>query len=97
MCIRDRIYTLQQIIEKKKAKNREVQLAYIDLRKAYDTVSRQEMFKALSQLEIAKALTQAVKNLYKNNNVQIKVGKKIVCRLKTSKGLFQDCPTSPTL
>ena len=49
----DQIYTIQQIIEKKKAKNREVHLAFIDLRKAYDTVPRQGMFKALSQLELS--------------------------------------------
>ena len=85
------------MIEKKKAKNREVHLAFIDLRKSYDTVPRQGMFKALSQLEIPKDLTEAVKNLYKNNNVLIKVGNNIVCRFKTSKRLLQGCPTSPTL
>ena len=31
----DQIYTIQQIIEKKNMKNREVHLAFIDLRKAY--------------------------------------------------------------
>ena len=38
----DQIYTLQQIIEKKKAKNREVHLEFIDLRKACDKVPRHD-------------------------------------------------------
>lgn len=41
------------------------------------------MFKALSQLEIPKALIQTVKNVYKYNIVKIKVGNKTVQRVTT--------------
>lgn len=95
-CI-DHIYTIQQLLEKKKAKNKPVHLAFIDLKKAYDTVPRKELWKAMERLDIPITLTNAMKTLYRNNKIHIKVGNKIVNSLTTSKGLLQGCPTSPTL
>ena len=93
----DHIYTLQQLIEKKTTKNREVHLTFVDLRKAYDTVPRNKLYTALNKLKIPIRLKNAIKNLYKNNTVYIKTENRIIASLKTTKGLLQGCPTSPTL
>lgn len=93
----DHIYTLQQVIDKKRAKNRSVHLAFVDLRKAYDTIPRKRLWQAMMNLKIPKGLIKATKNLYKGNNIAIKVGKTLTTPFETSKGLLQGCGTSPTL
>jgi len=95
-CI-DQIYTVQQVIEKKRAKNRAIHCAFIDLKKAYDSVPRAKLWKAMKELNIPQQLIIAVKNMYKNNVVAVKVGNKIGNNFKTTKGLLQGCSTSPTL
>lgn len=95
-CI-DHIYTLQQLIEKKMAKNRAVHLAFIDLKKAYDSVPRIKLWETMQKVGIPKELIKATKNLYKCNRVNIKMGNKISGTFRTTKGLLQGCSTSPTL
>lgn len=93
----DHIYTIQQLIEKKKAKNRAVHLAFIDLKKAYDTVPRQQLWKAMTNTNIHPQIINAVKNLYEGNKVAVKIGTNLSDTFETSKGLLQGCSTSPTL
>lgn len=53
---------------KEKMENRDIHLVFIDCIKVYDTVTIQEIFEALSQVEIPKAMMQEVKNVYKKQH-----------------------------
>ncbi|KAF2905074.1 hypothetical protein ILUMI_01102 [Ignelater luminosus] len=57
-CI-DHIYTIQQLIRKKKAKNTAIHLAFIDIRKAYDSILREKLWKATKEIDINKKLISA--------------------------------------
>lgn len=72
-------------------------MAFIDIKKAYDSVPRSELWKAIEEIAVERNLVRAIKDLYKQNMVSIKTGKRISCSFKTTKGLLQGCPISPTL
>lgn len=93
----DQIYTVQQFLQKKKAKNKEIHLAFIDLKQAYDSVPRSGLWKAMNHLNLPSKLITAVQTIYKGNTVHVKIGNQIITSFETSKGLLQGCPTSPTL
>lgn len=93
----DHIYTIRQLVEKKKAKNREIHLAFIDIKKAYDSVPRSRLWDAMQEMGLEIGLIQAVKTIYQNNMVKIKTGQKLSDEFHTTKGLLQGCSTSPTL
>lgn len=38
----DHVHTIQQLLKKKKAKNKDVHLVFIDLKKSYDLISRKK-------------------------------------------------------
>lgn len=78
-------------------KNRPIHLAFIDLKKVYDSISRQKPGQLIEQIVITDNLIQAMKTLYRHNKVIIKIGNKFGEIFKTTKGLPQGCSTSPTL
>ena len=46
----DNIFSLKQIIEKKTAKSIQLNLEFVDLTKAYDTVSLTKLWKVLEEI-----------------------------------------------
>ncbi|KAF2890516.1 hypothetical protein ILUMI_15657 [Ignelater luminosus] len=87
-CI-DHIYTVKQLPEKKRAKNKNMHIAFIDVRKACDSVPRAEIWKAMQDMGIKRNLIQAIKNLYNQNEISIKMRKRIIGNIKTTKELLQ--------
>jgi hypothetical protein len=63
-CI-DNIFCITQMIEKKKATNRELNLLFTDLTKAYDSVSLNKLWETLDGLAINTRSIEAIKALYK--------------------------------
>ena len=93
----DHIFTLRQILEKAKTKEKEIHMIFIDLQKAYDTVPRKLLYKALREAGIDESLIIAIKLLYRDNKCRVKMGDKLSEEFPTSKGLLQGCCMSPTL
>lgn len=93
----DNIFTLQQIIEKRKARNQPTHLVFIDLEKAYDAVPLTKLFDVLTKIGLSKTYIRAIRNIYKNPESVVKVGNKISKPFKVTKGLKQGCCMSPTL
>lgn len=91
----DHIHTIQ-LVEKMKAKDRDVHLAFIDLRKIYDTVPRKKLWEAMSRFEIPGKLIRSVKTTYQNNMAHI-TRNPMKCSFKISKGLLKGPLKSPTL
>lgn len=69
----------------------------VRLKKPYDSVPRSILWEAMQTLNIRYNITKAVKNLYRNNDVVIKIGNTIGITFQTTKGFLQGCLTSPTL
>ena len=72
-CI-DKICCITQMIEKKKATNRELHLLFIYLTKAYDSVPLNKLWETLDKSTINTRLIEAIKSLYKGSSSKIKIG-----------------------
>lgn len=93
----DNIYTLQQIIEKRVARNLSTHLVFIDLEKAYDTVPLKFLFNILTRTDINKGYIRALHNIYKNPKSAVKTQNTFSEPFRVTKGLKQGCCLSPTL
>jgi len=65
------IFTMQQIIEKKKERNLTLFLLLIDFEQTYDTVNRDKLWEMMDN-KISNYLLNAIKCIYRNTNVRIK-------------------------
>jgi hypothetical protein len=66
-CI-DNIFCLAQMIEKKRATNRDLHLLFIDLSKAYDSVPLNKLWEMLDKSTINARLIEAIKSLYNGSS-----------------------------
>jgi len=94
-CI-DNIFRITQMIEKKKATNRELLLLFIDLTKAYDSVPLNKLWETLDGLAINRKLIEAINALYEGSSSKIKFGNLMTKGLKITEGLRQGCSLSST-
>lgn len=95
-CI-DNMFTLKQLIEKRKLVNLETHLIFIDLEKAFDTVPIQKLIEILDKSAINKHFLCAINEIYKEQANIIKISNKVSTPFRTDKGVRQGCCLSPTL
>ena len=94
----DHIFLLQTVIEKvvKKGK-RKLFVAFIDFKKAYDTVDRDLLLKRLKHLGINGLFLKNIASMYEKTKYSIKLSKGYLDALNSNLGLKQGCPLSPIL
>jgi len=93
----DNIFTLRQVLNKRKTRNLETHLIFIDLEKAYDTVPINKLFQILNKIKLNGKYVLALKSMYENMETRIKIGNELSESIKPTKGLRQGCCISPTL
>ena len=67
----DAIFTVQQIMEKRKEHNLPLFLLFIDYEKAYDNVNRDKLWEMMDN-KIPNYLLNTVKCIYRNTKIRIK-------------------------
>ena len=72
-------------IEDSTQHKKEMHLAYIDLCKAYDSVSHNAILKALKQHGVNEGFITAIANIYMNSTVQLKINNKLTEKIRYSK------------
>ena len=94
----DHIFLLQTIIEKVVKKGeRKLYTAFIDFKKAYDTVDRKLLFERLKDIGINGPFLKNIKAMYENTKYSIKLKDGYTDTLNSNLGLKQGCPLSPLL
>ena len=88
---------MRTIIEKAKKEKFPLYAAFLDLRKAYDSVNRKMLWDKLESLGLDDRSIDILKSLYRNNTRQIKIGRDTTKPLRCTRGVRQGCPLSPTL
>ena len=73
----DHIFTMRQILENTKIKEKKAHLVFIDLQKAYGTVPRKLIYKLLERVGIDKSLINVIRLIYKENKGKMKMGNKL--------------------
>ena len=95
-CI-DAIFTVQQIMEKRREHNLPLFLLFIDYEKGYDNVSRGKLWEIMDN-KIPNYLLNTIKCIYRNTKVRIKFNDGIFSEpIYTNKGVRQGCGLSPVL
>ena len=95
--VQDHIFTVKEIINRKRQQGEDVYMAFIDLEKAFDSVPRLKFWTSLQKLGVNNKLIRAIKSLYKNTtNYVIRKNRKSET-FTTKDGLRQGGGLSPTL
>lgn len=93
----DHILTLQTIVEKYKKVKRSVYGAFINYRKAFDTVWREGLMLKLAQLKIDSNLMKTINEYYSERTASVKIGSNTTDNFATVSGVIQGEPASPEL
>lgn len=93
----DNIHCVRQLIEKNRDKQIDTHMTFIDLEKAYDSIPRCELWKAMRRVNIREKWIQIVQMMYYKTEAHIKIGNKITPIINITKGLKQGCGLSPLL
>jgi len=83
-------------IEVAREENNEVWTAYIDIKKAYDCVNRELMWKILRKKGFSEKEVDIIKKLYEKEYTDIEIGGEST-RIEMGRGLRQGCALSPLL
>ena len=94
----DHIFLLQTIIEKVVKKNKgKLYAAFIDFKKAYDTIDRKKLFESLKDLGINGIFLCNIISMYNHTTYKIKLKDGYLDAIVSNLGLKQGCPLSPML
>ena len=93
----DHIFSLKSIVDKYKTKKKKIFAAFIDLRKAFDTVWREGLFYILLQNRLPGKLFNVIQSMYNDNKCRIKFQNGISHEFISNCGVKQGDVLSPTL
>jgi len=89
--------SIQEICQRRKNDNKETYLAFLDLKKAYDSVPIGNILYKLDALGIRGKCYQFIKNLYLTSKASVKIDDQYSESFNIMKGVRQGCPLSPIL
>lgn len=93
----DHIYTLRTIIEKRIGKGKKLHLAFIDLKAAFDTIPRKQIWDTLENMRLTNKIKNVVKSLYKNVRGEVRLNGQKSTEFSMKKGIKQGDSLSPLL
>ena len=93
----DTIFALRLLSEIHHEFNRPLNVAYLDIKAAFDSVDRRALWKALRSRFIPDLLTDLIAALHENTGAGFRVGKNKSARLETTSGVHQGCILAPVL
>ena len=93
----DHVYLLKTLIEKIFHKNGKLYAAFINFKKAYDTVNRAKLLNKLKEIGVSGIFLRNIKALYSKTEYQIKLKNRVLEAISSNLGLKQGCPLSPLL
>lgn len=95
---RDAIALFKLVIQRALAVDRKIFACFVDYEKAFDKVEHTRMLEILQKYGIDKEDLQIIKNLYKQQKANIRLGNSTTERFcNIRKGVRQGCPLSPKL
>ena len=93
----DMIYCARQLVEKAIEHNTKIFMLFIDLRKAYDSISRQALWCALKKCGIPQSMLKVICSLHDGMRAEVIIDGQVAPEFEVSNGLRQGCVTAPTL
>ena len=93
----DQIFTLKQMSEKMKEKNKKLFLGFMDLQQAYDRVDRNALWQVLMIYGVGGKLLNAIKSMYVDSEACVRINGMEGEWFKVNSGVRQGCVMSPWL
>ena len=93
----ENVKILQEAIKQQKQKKREYNIVFVDLAKAFDTVSHRSIEKGLRRKGVPTQVVDTIMSMYEHATTRITVGGKTNRAIKINAGVRQGCPLSPLL
>ena len=93
----DMVYALAQLIELAEEAGVSLFLVFVDLAKAYDSVPREALWKALRTLGAPEPLVRLVESFHEGTGVRVRVGDGHSDLVQVRNGLRQGCVMAPVL
>ena len=94
----DHMFVLKTLVDKfVKDRKERLYVAFVDFKKAYDTINRGKLFQKLKQAQLGDLFLKSLKAMYSSVKYCIKMTNGFTDPIKSFKGLKQGCVLSPTL
>jgi len=88
---------LKHVIKTAKQQKRSIYIAWLDVRKAFDSVSHESLLHAASRAGCPPPLLEYIKTIYANGRTRLKVGGKLSDPIRVTQGVKQGDPLSGVL
>ena len=93
----DMIFVCRQLLEKGREQNQPLSIAFVDLRKAFDTVNRRLLFSILERFGCPPIFLGLLRALHTGNTAEVRVGSDSSERFEVTMGVKQGCVLAPVL
>jgi hypothetical protein len=90
-------WLLQSVIKDHTRDRRQLNITFIDVRKAFDSVSQESIILAALRMGVPKRLLDYLKDLYEDNTTQLRFGTTLSETIECRQGVRQGDPLSPIL
>ena len=77
--------------------NQSMLMCFVDLKKAYDSVNREALWKVMETYNVPLDIIQRIRDLHVDNEVQVRAFGGISDKFKVNSGVRQGCVLAPTL
>ena len=94
---RDQLFNLRIIMEKSREYGVPIYMAFVDYRKAFDSISHRRLWEVLNRIGISRKTVTALKSLYEHQKATVKADNEMSDWFKIGKGVRQGCVISPVL
>ena len=93
----DMIFTSRQLVEKTLEHDDSLFVLFVDLKKAYDSVPRNALWKVLGKVGVPPTMLQIIKSFHDGMKADVRVGATSTDSIEVKNGLRQGCTLAPTL
>lgn len=95
--LEDNLYVLTQAIEIVQQEGRHLWAAFLDIEKAYDSISHSRLWWELTQIGVPGSVLELLQELYRDTTVVVEWEGMNTQPIPVTRGLRQGCPLSPLL
>lgn len=94
----DNIFILEHLVQREnKEKAKEVYVAFVDFKAAFDSVDRSKLWELLEDKDISKIWIRKIKKMYDETEIVVRTQEGLSDSFRTCRGVRQGCVLSPIL